>query len=120
MTKAKVRDPDSYEWELIKRKNGLDDSDKIAWKEEKEKADFNPSVIGWRLKFERLKSGLTQVEAAGAMGVSEATIAAWERGNNDISLKDAHRLMMLYRRIPGNRPRWDTANLNALTDSHIV
>ena len=119
MTKAKVRDPAAFEWELVKRKNGVQDCDKQAWEEERKGADFSPLQIGWRLRFERRMSDLTQVEVAGALGISESTIAAWEHGDNDISLKDAYRLMMLYRRIPGNRGEYEVANLNALTNSYL-
>lgn len=76
---------------------------------------YDSIVVGRRLRDERLMSGLTQKEVAAALGVTYQTICLWETGRVDLTLRDAHRLMMLYRRIPGDRPDGEQANLNDLT-----
>jgi DNA-binding XRE family transcriptional regulator len=77
--------------------------------------NYDSIVVGHRLRDERLMSGLTQREVAAALGVTYQTICLWETGKVDLTLRDAHRLMMLYRRIPGNRTDDQQANLNDLT-----
>lgn len=76
---------------------------------------YDSVVVGLRLKDERILSGLTQKEVASALGISHQTVCLWETGKVDLTLRDAHRLMMLYRRIPGTRDEDQQANLNDIT-----
>lgn len=117
MTRPKPIDYREFEWQMYCQKHGLEDSatNRDAWLERLNSEQYVPYVVGFRLRFERKKSKLTQEEAAHAIGVAASTLASWEAGEHDISLRDAHQLMMLYQRFPGNRQEWDRANLNAIT-----
>ena len=78
--------------------------------------NYDGYVVGQRLREERKLSGLTQMEVAEALGVCHQTVSMWETGKADLTLRDAHRLMMLYRRIPGERnEEYEEPNLNDLT-----
>ena len=106
------------EWELYLDKTDIDHEDvdriRLEWEYNHKFSRFSGFTVGYRLKQERKLSGLTQEEVAAALGVNKNTVSCWETGKNDISLKDAHRLMMLYRLIPGKRT-YEQANLNDLT-----
>lgn len=70
-----------------------------AYIDEMRRQCYKPSLTGARLKWIRESLGLTQKEVAAAMGVAYQTICVWERGKADITLRDAYRLMSLYRRL---------------------
>lgn len=104
------------EWKLFQEKTDIDDVDRARteWEYNHKMTRYSQFTIGFRLQQEREKSGLTQDEVAKALCVNRGTISDWETGKANITLRDAHRLMMLYRLIPGERT-WETANLNDLT-----
>lgn len=114
MTAPKMRSRE-YEWELLKRKNDLDEDFRPQWERQCKNKEYSEMVVGFRFKLERMKSGLTQHEVASALGVSDGTIVAWEKGHNDISLRDAHRYIMLLQKIPHDRPEFDRPSLNSIT-----
>lgn len=66
-------------------------------KAECSKDRYSASPVGSRLRKYREQAGLTQQEAAKALGTSNQSVCNWEKGYNDISLRNAYRLMRLYR-----------------------
>jgi DNA-binding XRE family transcriptional regulator len=106
------------EWKLYLDKADIDPQDveraRTEWEYSRKMSRFSNITVGYRLKHERKLSGLTQEEVAKAMGIKTSTLSNWETGKHDITLKDAHRLMMLYRMFPGKRT-YEQANLNDLT-----
>ncbi len=59
--------------------------------------NYNARFVGKRLRKARQQAGLTQREAAMSLGVTPQSVCNWERGFSDISLRNAHRLMTLYK-----------------------
>ncbi len=55
------------------------------------------AALGDRLAAARRAAGLTQAEAATALGVSRANLAMWERGYHDVTYAHLVRLARLYR-----------------------
>lgn len=55
------------------------------------------AALGARLAAARRVAGLTQAEAASALGVSRANLAMWERGYHDVTYAHLVRLARLYR-----------------------
>ena len=79
--------------------DALNDEHIDAYIRSMEEQRYNAMKTGARLKWVRERLGLTQREVAAAMGVAYQTVCTWECGKSDISLRDAHRLMSLYRRL---------------------
>lgn len=79
--------------------DALTDENIDAYIKSMEEQRYNAMKTGARLKWVRERLGLTQKEVAAAMGVAYQTVCTWECGKSDISLRDAHRLMSLYRRL---------------------
>ncbi len=55
------------------------------------------AALGGRLAAARRAAGLTQAEAATALGVPRANLAMWERGYHDVTYSHLVRLARLYR-----------------------
>lgn len=81
--------------EVIKRNRN--DMSLDTLKDLSSEAHYNACAIGLRLRHMRLSAKLTQQEAAKALAVSNQTLCNWEKGYNDISLRNAFRLMYLYK-----------------------
>jgi transcriptional regulator with XRE-family HTH domain len=59
--------------------------------------EYSSVAVGARLRKMREAAKLTQQQAAESLSVSNQSVCNWERGRNDISLRNAHELTRLYK-----------------------
>lgn len=62
---------------------------------------LTPSELGRRLKAARLTAGITEAQAAAAIGADPATVAAIKRGERRLSASELIQLCALYQTSPG-------------------
>lgn len=55
-----------------------------------------PANLKWTLSALRVRSGLSQEEAAKALGVSAVTLRLWEKDAGEIQMKDVKKITDLY------------------------